>query len=210
VLSIRDTLFVGDLFVAIHELPPQTQILASASNRLPTGIWGLASDLVSTLRFLHRAEYVHGALSPWTIYISDERASISELWWMHTAEGDPLCSASSEQITGTIPAEYRSFMAPEQLLGEPPSRDSDLYSLGAILYFALTGDFPKHIVQSVTSNELVDHESHQIQLAEILNSRADATMASLIKQLLLNQDERINIFMLEAIIRQRMEAGTRS
>lgn len=60
--------------------------------------------------------------------------------------GDP--AGTQEQLTGTP-----LYMAPEVLLGSKATLQSDIYSLGVLLFFVVTGDFP---LKGRTLDELTD------------------------------------------------------
>jgi len=88
----------------------------------------IALEIASALGALHRADLAHGAL----------HVGLIEL----TAQGqvclhDPLGASA-------FPSELAdpAHMAPEQILGEPPTIRSDVFLLGVVLYAMLTGRGP--------------------------------------------------------------------
>ncbi len=82
--------------------------------------------LVSTVSFLHSQGRVHGAIKPANIFFSSGLIKLA----------DPRIDGT-EPLTDT--EEKIRFSAPEVLKGAKPTLESDLYSLGAILYRLLTG-----------------------------------------------------------------------
>ncbi len=84
------------------------------------------------LRAAHDLGIIHRDIKPENIIISSEgRVKIADFGIAATR--DELISQSGV-ISGTI-----GYMAPEQARGEPATHQSDIYALGATLYFALTG-----------------------------------------------------------------------
>jgi serine/threonine-protein kinase len=109
-------------------------------------LWQVASMLVSALEHMHRAELVHSALAPETVYQESDNVRIGEFWWAHNADGEPAFERWTNHLDPAVwPSFLLPYMAPEMLRGAPPSRKSDVYSLGAVVYFVLTGRSPRPI-----------------------------------------------------------------
>ena len=103
----------------------------------------LATQILSALEAAHAKDVVHRDLKPDNVFVTSSSgvqdvarlldfgiASLVE------ATGDAKMT-STGQVLGT-PA----YMAPEQAKGLPVERRSDLYSVGVIMYEALTGQVP--------------------------------------------------------------------
>ena len=107
-------------------------------------LWLVALQLLSALRHLHRREIVHSALAPETVYVEGENVRIGELWWAHNSDGDPLFDRWTRHLDPIMwPDFLLPYMAPEMLSGAPPNCASDIYSLGAVIYYLLTGRAPR-------------------------------------------------------------------
>ncbi len=90
-------------------------------------ILDIASRAVRCLKAAHDCGVIHGHLASTEIWVDKQgQARI-------TGFGLP----SPALAGGDLP--YRS---PEQLAGNPPTEQSDLFALGVIFYRALTGEFP--------------------------------------------------------------------
>ncbi len=108
--------------------------LLEASNRSDLKqIARRAMDISLTLHFLHSRGIVHGDLKPQNIIVppgEDSAPVLVDFGLAGPAE-------STDSIRGT-PA----YMAPELLHGGAPSPQSDIYSLGAVLYHCIAGEPP--------------------------------------------------------------------
>ncbi|HEX3683344.1 MAG TPA: serine/threonine-protein kinase, partial [Bryobacteraceae bacterium] len=90
-----------------------------------------AADLATALGRAHHAGIIHGDVKPANIMITDEgEVKLSDFGIARFATQ----VSGSGRIMGT-PA----YLAPEQIMGEPHSTRSDLFSLGIVLYQMLTG-----------------------------------------------------------------------
>lgn len=99
----------------------------------------IAEQIATGLRAIHRKEMVHQDLRPQNIMI-DASGTVKIIDFGSTKvagvrETEP--TDQSEEILGT-----HQFTAPEYFLGEHGTTQSDLFSLGVIVYQMLTGKLP--------------------------------------------------------------------
>jgi len=107
--------------------------------------WPAARDLfgrcAAALVAAHRAELVHGALKPSNIRVVTTPGAkpMPRLLDFGISALRPLVEPGATRVYEARAIEYQ---APEQLLGLPAVAASDLYSLGVMLFEALTGHPP--------------------------------------------------------------------
>jgi len=107
------------------------------------------SDVVSIfyalargLHFAHEYGVVHGGLEPTDIFIL--RGDFLQLnpvladFGMSLVGADFISSSRGQSLTGESFGNVR-YMSPEQCRGEAPSAKADIYSLGCLMFEALTG-----------------------------------------------------------------------
>ena len=104
----------------------------------------LALQLADALAAAHDKGVVHCDLKPDNLRLTpDGRLKVLDFGiarLMHTAADENLATITLTQTTeirGTLP-----YMAPEQLLGEPPDARTDIWSTGAVLYQLSSGSRP--------------------------------------------------------------------
>ena len=103
-------------------LPPQRAI-------------NLLAQVADALDAAHTAGIVHRDVKPHNILIEGDRAYLSDFGLAKAV--DESGAASSASVVGTA-----QYMSPEQWRGESIGPAADIYSLGCVLYEALTGVAP--------------------------------------------------------------------
>ncbi|WP_437791299.1 serine/threonine-protein kinase [Sorangium sp. So ce693] len=96
-------------------------------------------QIACALRKAHAIRLVHRDIKPANIFISsqDEEERIKLLDLGIVKELGPGAISTSGKILGTL-----WYMSPEQLDGKPLDHRTDLWSLGLVIYRALTGRLP--------------------------------------------------------------------
>lgn len=96
----------------------------------------IGAGLAAGLHALHRAGYLHGDVKPENIRIDAEgRAVLLDLGFAETLAGQRERPAATPR--GSLP-----YLSPEQARGERGSAQSDVFSLGIVLYELATGVHP--------------------------------------------------------------------
>ncbi len=135
----------GTYYIAMEYLPGGTlkdRILKRGALPPQTAA-AVALQIVEALQAAHRAGVVHRDIKPHNVLV--------------TASGDVkvgdfgiarAASSSTMTRTGSILGTAH-YISPEQAMGEPVGPQSDLYSLGVVLYETLTGTLPYEAETSI-------------------------------------------------------------
>ena len=102
----------------------------------PARAVALLGQVADALDAAHAAGIVHRDVKPHNILVEGERAYLSDFGLAKAFEETAAC-VSGASIVGTV-----EYMAPEQWRGEQVGPAADVYSLGCVLYEALTGIVP--------------------------------------------------------------------
>ncbi len=107
----------------------------------------LAGDVLGALGAAHEAGIIHRDIKPANILFGpDGRAKVADFGIARVVESPAAEAANVETaaaLTGTgLVVGTAAYLAPERAMGEPATPQSDLYSLGVVLYEALTGTKP--------------------------------------------------------------------
>src|ERR1700759_1922335 len=105
--------------------------------RLPiTEAVAYAIEIARALGAAHARHIVHRDVKPQNVLIDEEgRAKVTDFGIARTLDEEGL--TADGRVLGTT-----DYVSPEQALGQPVTGQSDLYSLGVVLYEMLTGEVP--------------------------------------------------------------------
>lgn len=99
----------------------------------------VVADIAKALRAFQRLQIVHRDLKPENVMIDrDGNAKIVDFGAAHVQGFDELDNAVRE----SHPLGSAGYVAPECLLGQPPTHSTDIYALGVVAYEMLTGALP--------------------------------------------------------------------
>ena len=128
------------------ETSPRWIASASASGQLlrqrveasgplqPAAVRLLASQLARALQALHARGVIQRDLSPDSVLLGSERASLWHSGWAGLLDGS--------EYAGTSHTEHVEWMAPEQFTGEPSGPASDVHAWAVTVLYAATGHNP--------------------------------------------------------------------
>jgi DNA-binding beta-propeller fold protein YncE/predicted Ser/Thr protein kinase len=127
----------GELIVAMRlvEGGDLRQLIQRQGPLAPARAIGLLGQVAEALDVAHAAGIVHRDVKPHNILVEGDRAYLSDFGLAKAIEGTG--DGSSASVVGTV-----EYMAPEQWRGEKVGSAADVYSLGCVLYEALTGIAP--------------------------------------------------------------------
>ncbi len=144
VVSIFDRGEFGDTyFIAMEYVDgPSLKDLVKGGMGVQDSI-DFTRQILQAARFAHRKGIVHRDLKPQNVLIDDEgRARVAD-FGIARFEASDITQAG--EVMGTA-----QYLSPEQAQGKKTTPRSDIYSIGVILYEALTGRVPFEGDQAVT------------------------------------------------------------
>lgn len=131
----------GRKYIAMERLSGETLASRVSQEGLPplSVTLELVSQVASALDYAHGQGVIHHDVKPENIMLSEDWhcAKLSDFGIAERRVANGTKQGNAKQIGGT-PA----YMAPERLRGEPADARSDLFSLGVVLYWLLTGKLP--------------------------------------------------------------------
>lgn len=143
----------------------------------------IASQIAAGLDAAHQQGVVHRDVKPANILLEEsvDRVMISDFGLARTA--DDANVTRSGVITGTP-----HYMSPEQASGATVDDRSDLFSLGSVMYFMITGRPPFRAPQIVAVLNRICH--HQHRSVDQVDSQIPSEVSGLIDRLLHKDPER--------------------
>ncbi|HXB14271.1 MAG TPA: protein kinase [Solirubrobacteraceae bacterium] len=136
-----------------------------------------AIEVARALGAAHEHQIVHRDVKPQNILIDPEGgAKITDFGIARSLAEEGLTMAG--RVLGTT-----DYVSPEQALGQPVTPQSDLYSLGIVLYEMLTGDVPFHgetpvaVAMKHVREEVPDVQARRPQISAATASVVDRALA---------------------------------
>lgn len=107
------------------------------------------------LEELHKVHVVHGHVRPRTLGIVESKNGIDTAKVTNFSIANVFANNTAQplKISRNYTCNDAFYMSPEELRGEPPSISSDIYSLGCVMFHAITG---KPVYRARTVQEVND------------------------------------------------------
>ncbi|WP_369257188.1 serine/threonine-protein kinase [Streptomyces sp. R35] len=123
VMELVRGLALSDLLDAEGPLPPRRAA-------------HIGAEVLAALRAAHEAGVLHRDVKPGNVLISNDGRIVLTDFGIAMVEGSSALTMTGEVIGSP------EFLAPERALGRTPGPESDLWSLGVLLYAAVEGNSP--------------------------------------------------------------------
>jgi beta-lactam-binding protein with PASTA domain/predicted Ser/Thr protein kinase len=127
--------FEGSYYIAMQYVEGRTLKQLIDAGLSPEQAVGLIRQVLEAARFAHRGGIVHRDLKPQNVIVDGEGKAVVTDFGIARAGVSEITQAGS--VMGTP-----HYLSPEQAQGMDVTAVSDLYSVGVILYEALTGRVP--------------------------------------------------------------------
>ncbi|WP_155055476.1 serine/threonine-protein kinase [Streptomyces blattellae] len=113
----------------------------------------IGAEVLAALRAAHSAGVLHRDVKPGNVLLSNDGRVVLTDFGIATVEGSSALTMTGEVIGSP------EFLAPERALGRTPGPESDLWSLGVLLYAAVEGNSPfRQNTPLSTLRAIVDEE----------------------------------------------------
>ncbi|MFN0135686.1 MAG: serine/threonine protein kinase [Phycisphaerae bacterium] len=129
----------------------------------------------------HPRKLIHQDLKPSNVLImSDHEYKVADFGLFHSAKGNDTPAAA--RIVGTP-----GWLAPEQARGEPPTFATDVWGLGTVLYYFLTGAAPfppkREQINAVLTEPLISAATRRKNAGgDALDSKLDAIVGKCLQK----------------------------
>ncbi len=142
---------------------------------------GLGAQVAEALGAAHDRGMVHRDIKPQNVLLAARgEAKVADFGIARAGSSATISRTGS--VMGTA-----GYMSPEQALGKPATPKSDLYSLGVVLYEALTGELPYNADNPIAVS--MKHVNEPLRPPIELNPRIPRGMNALVTKLLAKDPE---------------------
>lgn len=146
----------GTFYYVMEYLPGQNlNDIVQQHGPLPAArVCYLLAQICDALAEAHHQQLIHRDIKPGNLFVANRGGIYDVIKVLDFGLVKPLLeSAAERELTrqGTLTGSPL-YLSPEQAMGEETDERSDLYSLGAVAYFALTG---KHLFEHSSTMKLI-------------------------------------------------------
>ncbi|MEU0588142.1 protein kinase [Streptomyces sp. NPDC006132] len=129
------------------------EVLDAEGPMAPQRAAHIGAEVLAALRAAHEAGVLHRDVKPANVLIANDGRIVLTDFGIAMVEGSSALTMTGEVIGSP------EFLAPERALGRTPGPESDLWSLGVLLYAAVEGHSPfRHDTPLSTLRAIVDEE----------------------------------------------------
>src|SRR5215212_3090024 len=173
----------GSSYIAMEYVPGGTlkERISGEGPLVAADAAALGAQVAEALGAAHERGMVHRDIKPQNVLLTATgRAKVADFGIARAGSSATISRTGS--VMGTA-----GYMSPEQALGKPATPKSDLYSLGVVLYEALTGELPYTADNPIAVS--MKHVNEPLQPPIELNPRIPRGMNALVTKLLAKDPE---------------------
>src|SRR5215203_4891395 len=173
----------GSSYIAMEYVPGGTlkERISGEGPLVAADAAALGAQVAEALEAAHERGMVHRDIKPQNVLLTATgRAKVADFGIARAGSSATISRTGS--VMGTA-----GYMSPEQALGKPATPKSDLYSLGVVLYEALTGELPYTADNPIAVS--MKHVNEPLRPPVKLNPRIPRGMNALVTKLLAKDPE---------------------
>ena len=162
----------------------------------PAEAVGVLSQLARALDAAHHEGLVHRDVRPSNVLVAKDQTDdeifvyLLDFGIVRALSEDPSSALTALTLTGTALGSL-DYMAPERFLDQPMDRRADVYSLGCVLYQALTGERPFAVAGMAQSMHA--HLSSPVPRPSVRRAEVPAALDAVVERAMAkNPEERFN------------------
>jgi serine/threonine-protein kinase len=173
----------GSSYIAMEYVPGGTlkERISREGSLEAADAAGLGAQVAEALGAAHDRGMVHRDIKPQNVLLA-ARGGAKVADFGIARAGSSATISRTGSVMGTA-----GYMSPEQALGKPATPKSDLYSLGVVLYEALTGELPYTADNPIAVS--MKHVNEPLRPPVQLNPRIPRGMNALVTKLLAKDPE---------------------
>jgi len=141
----------GMPFFTMDYIPGET-LLSYICHTNKEWLHNLCREIMLALAAIHSQGMLHADLKPANILINRGKSGRPQARLADFGLAAKITEFSTQHILGTVP-----YLAPERILRRPPDIRTDLYALGVLLYYVLSGELP---FGAEPTQEVLEHHLH--------------------------------------------------
>ena len=146
----------------------------------------IAEQILLGLRAIHDAGVLHLDIKASNVMLGTaERNQAIILDFGLAREAHRMHEGRVRPLTGSLP-----YMPPEQILGDPPSRQNDVFAFGVVLFQMLTAELPFPMAQPSTPSSIVERLAAHAQAPSTLAAGVPEWLDRLVLRCLAEPGER--------------------
>lgn len=174
-VQVFDVVDEADQVYLVMELVEEqtlAEAVTAAGPLTPQATAAMGIELLGALEAAHKVGIVHRDVKPRNVMVTASGQVKLADFGIASMRDDPSITKTG-MVMGTP-----SYMSPEQALGEPVGPPSDLWSTGALLYYAVEGEAPFDQGEPISTLHAVVHgEPRPFRRAGVLGPVIDGLLA---------------------------------